>query len=688
MSAQSDAPGGHFNPTDSDPRGSGRVLSGLLNDMQSSEMESSEGRPGHGHGKPEGGASRIELSRLGTFASGLGEASAEIVAHDPATQRLFVTNSNAATVDILDVADPSQPVKLASIDMSVIDGMATGGPNSVAVAGGIVAVAVEAAEVTDPGKVAFFDADGGFLGAVEVGALPDMLTFTPDGSRLLVANEGEPGDVDPKGSVSIVDLSGGVGAAVVTTVDFTAFDAQQAALEAAGLRIFDGQLLSDDVEPEHIGISGDGKTAFIALQEANAVAVLDIASATIKEIQPLGAKDHSEAGNGLDPSDRDDGINIRTAPVSGLYMPDAIASFEAKGKTYYVTANEGDARDEVARVEDLDLDPAAFPDAATLQEEENIGRLEVSTIDGDADGDGDYEQLYAYGARSFSIWDEDGKLVFDSGDMIEQLVAELTPELFNADEGDPEEFDTRSDAKGPEPEAVTIGEIDGRTYAFVGLERVGGGVMMFDITSPHKVEFVQYARTEGDIAPEGLQVISAEDSPTGAPLLAVANEVSGTTTLYRIGPDDEANEGGKHGETLSGTAGDDTLEGGKGDDQLHGEEGDDVMIGGRGNDEHDGGAGSDTVVFSGKSADYFVETDLGIAVDLRSGRPDGVDGFQNVEFLQFADETVSLGDEEEGDFTLQILHASDLEGGVDAIGRAANFAAIVDTLEDEVENSI
>jgi 2',3'-cyclic-nucleotide 2'-phosphodiesterase/3'-nucleotidase/5'-nucleotidase len=251
MSAQSDASGGHFNSFHADPRGTRGILSGLLNDRESGEGHS---RAGHGHGKPKDDASGIELSRLGTFDSGLGEASAEIVAHDPASQRLFVTNSNAATVDILDAADPSQPVKLASIDVSVIDGTETGGPNSVAVAGGIVAVAVEAAEVTDPGKVAFFDVDGGFLGAVEVGALPDMLTFAPDGSRVLVANEGEPGELNSKGSVSIVDISNGIGAAVVTTVDFTAFDAQQAALEAAGLRIFDGQVLSDDVEPEHIAV--------------------------------------------------------------------------------------------------------------------------------------------------------------------------------------------------------------------------------------------------------------------------------------------------------------------------------------------------------------------------------------------------------------------------------------------------
>ncbi len=691
-----------------------------------------------------GKKSDIELSLVGTFDSGLGEDSSEILAHDPDSQRLFVTNSGTDTVDIIDFSDPAQMTRIGSIDVSMINGETTGGPNSVAVANGIVAIAVEADDQTDPGLVAFYDADGNFLGSVEVGPLPDMLTFTPDGQKILVANEGEPdGGVDPKGSVSIIDLSGGIGAATVQTAGFTAFDAQQADLEAAGLRIFEGKVLSDDVEPEYIAISEDGTTAFITLQEANAVAVLDIASATITEIQPLGAKDHSQPGNGLDPSDRDGGINIDEVPVFGLYMPDAIASYESNGKTYYVTANEGDARDEDDRVGDLALDPTAFPNAAELQQDENLGRLEVSTIDGDTDGDGDYDQLFAYGARSFSIWDEDGNLVFDSGDMIAQITAELTPELFNANDGDPGEFDARSDAKGAEPESVVVGEVDGHTYAFVGLERAGGGVMVFDITDPKKVEFVQYIRTDGDIAPEGLAFISAEDSPIDVPLLAVSNEVSGTTSVYEISFDGEKIFGRRTDDLLEGTAGDDRilgfggdddmfgfggdddmrggrgdddayggfgddnikgekgddnlfgeggndyLDGGRGDDHMEGGDGDDRSKGGRGDDHHDGGEGTDTAVFSGKRANYEIDFDNGTVTDLR-GRwwDDGTDTFVNIEFLEFRDETVEVPGTTEPAFTLQILHASDLEGGVDAIGRAPNFAAIVDTLEDEYENTV
>ena len=37
-------------------------------------------------------------------------------------------------------------------------------------------------------------------------------------------------------------------------------------------------------------------------------------------------------------------------------------------------------------------------------------------------------------------------------------------------------------------------------------------------------------------------------------------------------------------------------------------------------------------------------------------------------------------------FKLQILHASDLEGGIDAIGLAPNFAAIEAALEAEAED--
>jgi len=246
-------------------------------------------------------------------------------------------------------------------------------------------------------------------------------------------------------------------------------------------------------------------------------------------------------GNTLDASDQDGAINLQNWPIYGAYMPDSVAAFEVEGKNYFITANEGDARDEDARIADLTLDPTAFPNAAELQQDPNLGRLTVSTIDGDLDGDGDYDQLFAYGGRSFTIWDEFGNLVYDSGDEFEERTAELLPANFNSD-NDENTFDTRSDDKGPEPEGVTVGVVDGTPYAFIGLERVGG-VMVYDLSNPNSPEFVDYlnnrdfsgdpeAGTAGDLAPEGLTFIPAEESPTSQPLLAVANEVSGSTTIF------------------------------------------------------------------------------------------------------------------------------------------------------------
>ena len=246
--------------------------------------------------------------------------------------------------------------------------------------------------------------------------------------------------------------------------------------------------------------------------------------------------------NGLDASDRDDGaggpaIKIQNWPVFGMFMPDAIAAFETDDGVYYITANEGDASDlygDSQTIADLDLDSTVFPTAATLQSNANLGRLKASNVDGDLDGDGDFDRLYAYGGRSFSIWDSSGTLVYDSGEWLEQLTAALTPALFNANNGDPEKVDQRSDDKGPEAEGVTVGVIADHTYAFVGLERAGGGVMVFDVSNPRAPHFVQYVRSDADISPEGLKFVPAAKSPIGVPLLIVTNEVSETTTVYAI----------------------------------------------------------------------------------------------------------------------------------------------------------
>ena len=982
---------------------------------------------GGGSGEAPVATEELELVPVARYESGIfDDSAAEIVAHDPATQRLFVTNGAESRIDVLDLGALSNETggdapQVASLQLEEFqelellfsielpDGIDADGITSVATTQGLIALAAPAENEADNGQVLFFSNDGFFLGAVEVGALPDMLTFTPDGSKLLVANEGEPVDgVDPKGSVSIIDLSGGLVDldGKVTTADFTAFDGREEEFKAKGVRIFGDNPISEDVEPEFIAVAPDGKTAFVTLQEANAFGVLDLEAGEFVDIVPLGAKDHSDGqpvletfdltdalptlgvtdagqeiklgglsglhyvgttdegklkfatvpdrgpnadtvdvdddgvderplalpdyqarveffeldpetgevsfteqtflrrfdkfgqeqpisglpnidgvdeepvdifgnpleldqfgadmegvvigsdgtiwtvdeyrpaiyqfnadgillnrfvpdgtaaivgtvvgslgaetipeeynerrdnrgfeavaldeengiiyafiqtplanperatsdasdviriigldtttgepvaeyvyllegsdfrdskvdkigdavyagdgkffvierdssledsakkfifeidlqgatnlqaedapelpegttleslsadelidlgidpvnkvkvtnlpsigyqagdkpegltllpdgrlvvlndndfsltgeldtetgllglteetapvvlgiidfqGNALDASDRDGEINIQNLPIFGLYQPDAIAAYEVDGKTFYVTANEGDARDEDVRVKDIVLDPEAFPNAEFLQQDDVLGRLEVSSIDGDIDGDGDYDQLFAYGGRSFSIWDDRGNLVFDSGDDFERIIAEELPEFFNSTNDDNDSFDSRSDAKGPEPEGVVVGEIDGAQYAFVGLERVGG-IMVYNVSDPTDPAYVTYintrdfagdpeAGTAGDLGPEGLAFISAEDSPTGKPQLVVAHEVSGTTTVFDI----------------------------------------------------------------------------------------------------------ELPETEPEPFKLQILHASDLEGGIDAISAAPNFAAIEAALEAEVENSI
>lgn len=493
---------------------------------------------------------QVALGVLGTYATGIyDESAAEVVAHDPGTQRLFVVNGADETVDVLDAADPTAPVFLGVLEL-------TGAPTSVAVSDGVVAVAVPADPESEPGSVAFFAAGSlAPLSVVEVGALPDMLTFTPDGEAVLVANEGQPAEdysVDPEGSVSIVDVSGGAEGLTQADVRTAGFGAYAPQDLPEGVRIFGPETattVAQNLEPEYIAVSRDSGTAWVALQENNALAVVDAAGAEVTEILALGTKDHALAGNGFDASDDDGVIDIRPHPVQGLYQPDAIAAYEVRGRTYLVTANEGDARayeafEEEARVADLVLDPTAFPDAAALQADTDLGRLTVTTTEGDPDGDGDYDALYSFGARSFSIVREDGEVVFDSGDALEQLTAEVLPDDFNADNEGNDTFDNRSDNKGPEPEGVALGRIGRRTYAFLALERVGG-IAVYDVTRPRRPAFVDYlnnrdfagdpeAGTAGDLGPEGVRFIPAGDSPTGAPLLAVANEVSGTTTLYTV----------------------------------------------------------------------------------------------------------------------------------------------------------
>lgn len=499
----------------------------------------------------------ITLELLGTYATGIfDQSAAEIPAYDPETRQLFVVNAQSGNVDVIDISDPRTPALKAVLDVSPYGAIA----NSVAVSGGLVAVAVEADPKTDPGVVVFFDTQLNFLNVLTVGALPDMLTFTPDGQRLLVANEGEPSEdysLDPEGTVSIIEVWRGVrelSDADVITVDFRDFNAggpRHDELPEA-VRIFGpGASVAQDLEPEWIAISPDSSTAYVVLQENNAIAVIDIDAAKVVAIYALGFKDHSLPGNGFDASDRNPEIDIRPWPVFGMYQPDSIAVYEVLGQRFIVTANEGDARDwpgysEEVRLSSLTLNPEVFPDAAELQRPETLGRLRVSSAMGDLTGDGRYEAIYAFGARSFAIWTEEFELVWDSGDHFEQITAARFPEFFNANHRDnsPDTFKSRSDDKGPEPEALAIGELDGRIYAFIGLERIGG-IMIYDISDPYAPRFVDYVNNRtfgvpadspeaGDLGPEGIIFVPAAQSPIGEPLLIVANEVSGTTSIFQV----------------------------------------------------------------------------------------------------------------------------------------------------------
>ena len=930
----------------------------------------------------------LNVNYLSTYSTGVfDEGAAEILAYSPSTQRVFFTNSDQKTIDVLDISDPSNPILINQISIAPYgDGI-----NSVAVSGGLVAAAIENEVSTEAGSVVVFDADGNFVNQFPAGILPDMVTFTPDGTKILVANEGEPDDdylIDPEGSITIIDLESNT----ANQVDFNAYDSQKAGLLNKGVRIFGpNATTAQDLEPEYIAISPDNTTAYVSLQENNAIAVVNIAEATVVDILPLGYKDHQkgqieleeylfneipwwpelgtpvyggptvnlggfsglwfdpltsnsqqlsffvipdrgpnestvsrslagtsqnlrpfklpeyqarveklilitgsnnifidanpifltqkdgvtpisgrgnvpgfdevpvtltdseiytnedfvvdgtayhqldydpyggdfegilidanrhfwmcdeyrpaiyhfdsdgvlieryvpegtsllgdtpqpagfygaetlpavyskrranrgfeaialdtdenivyafiqtplynpdnstrnnsdvirilginpedgtpvkefvyllernrESGigisrtdkigdavyigngkfmvlerdsstpddgntgrkyvfeidtkgatnligtdlsnkststgdddktlemmtaddlaaegimpvtktkvvnlpsvgylpsdkpeglallpngdiavmndndfgiagagvsdnsslgilrfqnnNGFDASNEDADIEIVPRPTIGMYQPDAITSFEVNGQTYIATANEGDARDydgfsEEGRVDDLVLDATEYPNAESLQEDEDLGRLKTTFANGDTDGDGDVDKIYSYGARSFSIWDANGNLVFDSGEDFERITAELLPDYFNSN-GDSGRK-SRSDDKGPEPEAITVSEIDGTLYAFIGLERIGG-FMVYDISDPLNPEFVVYffnrnfdlepeADVTGDIGPEDVIVVGAEDSPTGETLVITAAEVSGTISFYTLNSSIENN---------------------------------------------------------------------------------------------------------------------------------------------------
>ncbi|MFB6297883.1 MAG: choice-of-anchor I family protein [Salinirussus sp.] len=530
-----------------------------------------------------GDVESVRLNRIGRYETGNFDGGAEITAYSAAQQRLFVVNSGAGQIEVLDLSEPSDPTQDDVLDAAgdVTDG---GGANSVDVVGRTVAVAVERTNPQEPGFVAFYNAASlSLLNVLEVGVLPDKVTITPDGNRVITANEGEPAfdetpgqRTDPGGSISVVDISDGgylTSQDDVETLPFDAFDDQVESLREEGVRVYGASAEdtnprpSTDFEPEFVTVTPDSETAFISLQENNAIATVDVRNAEIVDVSGLGFKDFSLPGNKLDTSDADagdaDAISLQNWPVKGMYQPDGIAAYEAGGETFLLTANEGDSRDfEEATVGDLTLATDAFEPRLSenshvdsveeMQRPEHLGNLEVTNQLGDPDGDGEFEDLYLFGARSFTVWkttDDGLQPVYDSGDDFERIYARHHPAgLQNSTES------------GPETESVELGQVGDRTFAFVGIER-GSAVFVYDVTAPAGAEHVQTVVNRdfsvgfgdlaadaeanpgsdqpgraGDWGPEGIEFVPAGDSPVDNPLLVVGYEVSGTVAVFDVEP--------------------------------------------------------------------------------------------------------------------------------------------------------
>ncbi|MCX8798888.1 choice-of-anchor I family protein [Vibrio parahaemolyticus] len=522
-------------------------------------------------------------------------SAAEIVNYDACTDKLYVVNAQAKRVDVLSLNESSAPSQTDFIDLTdagTSAGIEIGAANSVAVFNGLVAVAIENNNKQEDGLIALYRSDDlSLITTFKTGALPDMVGFSKDGRYIATANEGEPNSdysIDPEGSVTLVDLSKGINNADVTQIGFGEFDGVRSDELPKAVRISGPNAsIVQDLEPEYLTFADNGKI-YVALQENNAMAIIDPQSQSVEKIVALGEKSWSNSK--LDASNKDKIIgNLKSYPqLVGLYMPDTLDSYSVNGKTYIVSANEGDGREYGFKTTQAECDQAGFmwdeddyqgtpdytnvkgsclshidevrgkklkvttdhPLAGALKDNKQLARLKVIKPNHTLNAE---ENVQAFGARSFSIWNENGELVFDSGDDFATVALLNEGKHFNSTNDSNSSGDDRSDDKGIEPEAIEVAKINGRYYAFIGLERQGG-IMVYDITEPKQAQFLHYVNHRdytqpvctlvedgecandtynpkaGNLAPESINYFTRN----GQHFIAVGNEVSGTTSVFRI----------------------------------------------------------------------------------------------------------------------------------------------------------
>ncbi|KGR80114.1 choice-of-anchor I family protein [Ureibacillus manganicus] len=468
----------------------------------------------------------------------------EIIAYNKHNHSVYLVNGETKLVEAVSLTynetnamklKPFMSVNIADLIKEQDPDFVYGDLSSIAVHPNenVIVAAVQADDYTKEGYAVFLTGEGKLISLVKTGVQPDNITFTPDGTKVLTANEGEPRGgyskdiIDPQGTVSVIDVSKGFENLKANNITFEAFDSAEKRADLVKKQVIlkKGSNPSVDLEPEYVVVSEDSKFAYVALQENNAIAKIDLTTNEAISVDGLGFKDFSAPGNELDLRKNKE-VKLQNEDVFGIYMPDGIATYSANGKNYIVIANEGDAR------EWGEEDTEAFH----LNEKEvEVDGNEIVFFDTT-----DYEGFeegkdYIFGGRSFAIVDADTmEVVYDSGSDFERITAELFPKYFNTT-NDAVKLDNRSGKKGPEPEDVKVGKIGDQVFAFVGLERIGG-IAMYNITDPSKVDFVDYINTRdfsediaGDVSPEGLAFVGGEK-----PMLLVGHEVSGTVTVFDL----------------------------------------------------------------------------------------------------------------------------------------------------------
>ena len=437
-------------------------------------------------------ACALQLKPLALYQSGFA-AGSEIVSVQASSLRVIVSNSVEGLVDILQL-DPAKGLERIARHSLVAPGAGEITSAAFHPREAIFAVCVRDSDSLKNGHVEFrAAADGKLLKRIEIGVWPDSLAFSPSGEFVVVANEGEgyvragEGFRSGEGSISLIDLRGGVANAKHSLINLPDLAGVEGATQAEHKRLLereiDGEELKvpfgtspEHIEPEYVAFSPDGARAYVSLQENNAIAVIDVQQGKLDTVFGLGTVRHAA-------DIVDDGKYEPSAELFALREPDGIA-VSADGR-YLLTADEGDSDPKIAKTQ------AGLPSG---------------------------------GGRTVSVFDAiTGKLLGDTASQLDDMAAKagVYP-------------DARSPNKGSEPEGVVSFAAFGKRLAVATLERADA-LALIDLEQPAQPKVLQVIGAgegagSGGLAPEGLAHVEKD----GRHYLVTGLEKSGNVALFEL----------------------------------------------------------------------------------------------------------------------------------------------------------